>query len=86
VRALLDTWGVALCCVGHGFVEQGAEAVCPGLLMLNSDHAGGAVARFDLAGNPPDAESAALSALPLSSIEGLLAEAAARRAAEDHRA
>lgn len=76
VAKLRDAWGVALCCVGHGFAETGAEAVCPGLLMLNSDHERGAAWRADLAAPPPSAEDAAMEAVPLAAIEAL---AAARR-------
>jgi hypothetical protein len=76
VATLREAWGVKLCCVGHGFAETGAEAVCPGLLMLNSDHERGAAWRLDLAAEPPPAEEAAMEAMPLAAIEAL---AAARR-------
>ncbi len=76
VAKLHDAWGVKLCCVGHGFAETGAEAVCPGLLMLNSDHERGAAWKVDLAAEPPAAEDAAMEAMPLAALEAL---AAARR-------
>lgn len=76
VARLRDAWGVKLCCVGHGFAETGAEAVCPGLLMLNSDHERGAAWKVDLAAEPPTAEDAAMEAMPLAALEAL---AAARR-------
>ena len=76
VARLRDAWGVKLCCVGHGFAETGAEAVCPGLLMLNSDHERGAAWKVDLAAEPLSAEDAAMEAMPLAALEAL---AAARR-------
>jgi len=68
VAALSEAWGVSLICVGHGHAETGAEAVCPGLLMLNSDHARGAAWVADLASPPPSAEDAAMQAVPLAAI------------------
>lgn len=53
-----------------------AEAVCPGLLMLNSDHEPRAAWKVDLAAEPPAAEDAAMEAMPLAALEAL---AAARR-------
>lgn len=80
VASLQEAWGVRLCCVGHGYAETGAEAVCPGLLMLNSDHERGAAWRADLASEPPTAEDAAMEAIPLAAAVAL-----AEAAAEDRR-
>jgi hypothetical protein len=82
IDALANAWGIRLFCIGHGHVEQGAEAVMPRVLMLNSDHARGALLQLDLAAPPPTAEEAAMNALPLAAVEGLIAEARERRAAE----
>jgi len=71
VRDLAAAWGVELICVGHGFVETGAEAVCPGLLMINSDHDRAAVWRVELAAPPPGADVAAIEAMPLAAIDAM---------------
>lgn len=82
VEALAEAWGVSLFCIGHGHVESGAEAVGPKVVMLNSDHERGTLLLIDLAATPPAAEEAAMKAIPLSAVEGLLAAARERRAAE----
>jgi len=69
VARLAAAWGVELICVGHGFVETGAEAVCPGLLMINSDHERAALWRTELAAPPPAADVAAIEALPVAALD-----------------
>jgi len=71
IRELAAAWGVELICVGHGFVETGAEAVCPGLLMINSDHDRAAVWRTELAAPPPGADVAAIEAMPLAAVDAM---------------
>lgn len=71
VRELAEAWGVELICVGHGFVETGAEATCPGLLMINSDHDRAAAWRTELAAPPPSADVAAIEAMPLSAVDAM---------------
>ncbi|MGA1017153.1 MAG: metallophosphoesterase [Phycisphaerales bacterium] len=71
VRDLATAWGVELLCVGHGFAETGAEAVCPGLLMLNSDHERAAAWRVELAAPPPSSDVAAIEAMPLAAVDAM---------------
>jgi hypothetical protein len=53
---------------GHAYVEQGAEAVGPQLLLLNSDHARGVAVEIPLDGPPPTATELAREAVFLATI------------------
>ncbi|MCA9298606.1 MAG: hypothetical protein KDA28_06040 [Phycisphaerales bacterium] len=52
LRALASAWGVDLFILGHEKAEQGARALPPNAMILNSDHASGACAVLDLALRP----------------------------------
>lgn len=74
VDALREAWGVQLFCLGHVAVPDGINRPLEGVLVLNSDHDGGAVLSIDLADIPAadDALGMAirLSAIPLEVEDG----------------
>ena len=59
-------WGVRTFVLGHAYVEHGAEAPFPNLLLLNSDHGHGRVVAVDLAADAPDADTMVMESVPLS--------------------
>lgn len=67
IDELAQRWNVSLFCLGHQHTESGIESISPRALVINSDHEGGRVLSIDLA-DPPDIETAVLSAVPLSAI------------------
>ena len=68
MEAIAERWGVSLFLLGHAFVENGIEMGGPRTLLMNTDHARGAVLPIDLDGPAPTAESAMFSVLPLASV------------------
>jgi hypothetical protein len=63
---LSAAWGVRTFVLGHAFVEHGAEAPFPNLLLLNTDHEHGRVATVDLAEDAPAADLMVSESIPLS--------------------
>jgi hypothetical protein len=61
-----ERWNVRTFVLGHAFVEHGAEAPFPNLLLLNSDHEHGRVVAVDLAADAPDADTMVMESVPLS--------------------
>ena len=68
VAELGALWGVRTFVLGHAFVEHGAEAPMPGLLLLNTDHERARAVAVDLAEPVPPADELAMSSLPLASF------------------
>lgn len=60
--------GARLMVCGHAHVEQGAEAVSPELLILNSDHARGVAVEIPLEGPLPPATDLAREAVFLATV------------------
>jgi hypothetical protein len=60
--------GARLMVCGHAYVEQGAEAVSPELLLLNSDHARGVAVEIPLEGPVPSATELAREAVFLATV------------------
>ncbi|MHC4948645.1 MAG: metallophosphoesterase [Planctomycetota bacterium] len=67
VTQLAMRWQVKLFCLGHQHVAEGAEPHGGNVVVLNSDHAKGAVLPIDLA-SIPTAEGAMRRVVPLSSV------------------
>jgi hypothetical protein len=67
-RRVAERLGVQLMVCGHAYVEQGAEAVSPELLLLNSDHARGVAVEIPLAGPLPTATELAREAVFLATV------------------
>ena len=61
-------WGVRTFVLGHAYVENGAEAPFPELLLLNTDHERGRAVSVDLAADAPDADTMVMESLPLASF------------------
>jgi hypothetical protein len=57
--------------LGHAFVENGAEAPFPELLLLNTDHDRARVTAVDLSGDAPDADTLVMESMPLASFGAL---------------
>lgn len=68
LEALSARWGVRTFVLGHAYVEHGAEAPMPCLLLLNSDHEAGRVVAVDLSEPVPPADELAMASMPLSSF------------------
>lgn len=64
---LVERWGVSLFVLGHEKAETGAMLVPPNAVVLNSDHERGVYLPIDLS-DPPTAEEAVWSVVPLSSV------------------
>jgi hypothetical protein len=67
-RRVAERLGARLMVCGHAYVEQGAEAVSPELLLLNSDHARGVAVEIPLAGPLPTATELAREAVFLATV------------------
>jgi len=67
-RRVAQRLGVRLMVCGHAFVEQGAEAASPELLLLNSDHTRGVAVEIPLDGAPPPATDLAREAVFLATV------------------
>lgn len=67
VARLAEAWGVKLFVCGHAHAPTGAEAVAPGMVVLNTDHPQGRVLEIDLAAPAPDAKAAVNAAMPIQS-------------------
>ena len=67
LESLGRRWGVRTFVLGHAYVEHGAEAPFPNLLLLNSDHEHGRVVAVDLAADAPDADTMVMESVPLAS-------------------
>ena len=67
-RRMAERLGARLMVCGHAYVEQGAEAVGPQLLLLNSDHARGVAVEIPLDGPLPTATELAREAVFLATI------------------
>jgi hypothetical protein len=65
---LAKKWNVKLFVIGHRFAETGVEMLSPLALVLNSDHERAATLPLDLSSEPPTAEEAMLSVMPLSAV------------------
>lgn len=65
VCALLERFHAKLMVVGHCHAEMGIESPAPGLLVINSDHARGAVVYIGLEHTLPTVDDLVLSAIPL---------------------
>jgi hypothetical protein len=61
-------WGVQTFVLGHAYVDHGAEAPFPRLLLLNSDHERARVVAVDLSAPVPDADEMVMGSLPLASF------------------
>lgn len=61
-----SAWGVRTFVLGHAFVEHGAEAPFPNLLLLNTDHERARVVAVDLADDAPAADTMVSESIPLS--------------------
>ncbi|MCA9277838.1 MAG: hypothetical protein H6815_03530 [Phycisphaeraceae bacterium] len=64
---LVERWGISLFLLGHEKAETGAMLVPPNAVVLNSDHERGVYLPIDLS-DPPTAEEAIWSVVPLSSV------------------
>ena len=67
-RRVAERLGARLMVCGHAYVEQGAEAVSPELLLLNSDHARGVAVEIPLDGPLPSATELAREAVFLATV------------------
>ena len=67
-RRVAERLGARLMVCGHAYVEQGAEAVSPELLLLNSDHARGVAVEIPLSGPLPTATELAREAVFLATV------------------
>ena len=67
-RRVAQRLGARLMVCGHAYVEQGAEAVSPELLLLNSDHARGVAVEIPLDGTLPSAAELAREAVFLATV------------------
>lgn len=68
VEELAARWGVKLFCLGHATSDHGAHVVTPRMAVLNSDHAHGRIAVFNLSVDPPDAHTLVEGTVPLSAL------------------
>jgi hypothetical protein len=71
LRTLAAAWGVRTFVLGHAYVEQGAEAPFPELLLLNSDHAGGRIVAVNLSEPCPSGPELVARSVALSALGGL---------------
>lgn len=67
IETLARKWNVSLFCLGHRYVETGAELVMPRVMVLNSDHERGSVLTIDLA-EVPEGETALMMVMPLAAV------------------
>lgn len=67
-RRVAERLGARLMVCGHAYVEQGAEAVSPELLLLNSDHARGVAVEIPLDAPLPSATELAREAVFLATV------------------
>jgi hypothetical protein len=67
VNALAEHWGVSLFCLGHAWVPSGIDVSMPNVILLNSDHANGAVLPIQL-DNIQSAHKSMRSAIELLSV------------------
>lgn len=59
-------WGVRTFVLGHAYVDHGAEAPFPNLLLLNTDHERARIVAVDLSSDAPDADTMVMESIPLS--------------------
>ena len=71
LRELGAAWDVRTFVLGHAFVENGAEAPFPELLLLNTDHERARAAAVDLSADAPDADALVMESMPLASFGAL---------------
>lgn len=74
LATLADAWGVKVFIAGHAAVPEGAVAVGPQLLLINSDHSRGVVLPVQLASEITNAPELALLIVPIGSIGELLGD------------
>jgi hypothetical protein len=68
---LAALWGVRTFVLGHAYVDHGAEAPFPDLLLLNSDHERARVVAVDLSAPVATADDLVMESLPLASFGAL---------------